>query len=283
MKTPERGPRPAGSVFEADWLSLREDVDHRSRSAELVAPVVREWRARGWRRIVDLGSGTGSNVRYLAPRFPQPQEWVLVDHDPELLEHARMPQEAGSPVRITGDLAQEGLHAIADVDLCVAAALLDLVSESWIKSVIEICARGSRGALFSTTYDGTVAWDGSAPDADDDLVVELLNRHQTRDKGLGAALGPRAALTARAGFEQIGYRTWLVPSPWRLGARDLALAERLVDGWTAAATEEGHPREAGRIERWAIRKKSALAEGAVTLVVGHLDLLALPPVGRPLG
>ena len=96
-------------------------------------------------------------------------------------------------------------------------------------------------------------------------------------------MGPRAAVAARTGFEQIGYRTWLVPSPWRLGAPDRALAERLVDGWAAAATEQGHPRDADRIERWAVAKKSALAEGAVTLVVGHLDLLALPPAGRPLG
>jgi len=270
----ERGP-PPGSTFEADWLSLREAADHRSRSAELLAPLLREWRTRGWRSIVDLGSGTGSNVRYLAPRLPQPQDWVLVDHDRLLLERASIPMEAGTPTRVVGDLAEEGLEAVGDADLCVAAALLDLVSGAWLGRVIERCVRGGRGALFSTTYDGTFAWDRDASHADDHLVLDLLNRHQTRDKGLGAALGPRAAFVARTLFERVGYRTWLVPSPWRLGPPERALAERLLDGWVAAATEQS-PREADRIERWASAKRGRLDAGTYTLTVGHLDLLALP-------
>lgn len=275
----ERGPSPGGT-FEADWLALREAADHRSRSAELLAPLLREWRTRGWRRIVDLGTGTGSNVRYLAPRLPQPQDWVLVDHDPTLLEGASVPKDAGTPTYVIGDLAKEGLEAVGDTDLCVAAALLDLVSEEWLDRVIERCARGARGALFSTTYDGTFAWEGGASHPDDDLVVDLLNRHQARDKGLGAALGPRAAFVARTLFERVGYRTWLVPSPWRLGPADRVLAERLLDGWVAAATEQS-PRAADRIARWESEKRGHLDGGTYALTVGHLDLLALPLEARP--
>ena len=36
-------------------------------------------------RILDLATGTGANLRYLAPRLPSPQEWLVVDRDAALL------------------------------------------------------------------------------------------------------------------------------------------------------------------------------------------------------
>ena len=75
-------------TFTADWLALREPVDHRSRAADLVAPVAEWWGSRPGQRVLDLGSGTGSNLRYLAPRLPGEQAWTLVDRDAALLEQA---------------------------------------------------------------------------------------------------------------------------------------------------------------------------------------------------
>lgn len=276
MTDHEQDERPPGSVFEADWLTLREAVDHRSRAVELMEPLRQEWRTRGWSKIVDLGSGTGSNVRYLAPRLPGPQAWTLVDHDAALLRQASFPAEAGAPVLVTGDLAREGLAMVADADLCAATALLDLVSRTWLDQVVEACVQGARGALFTLTYDGTVAWEGSGSPEDDAFILDLLNSHQERDKGLGGALGPRAAVEARASFERAGYRTWLVPSPWRLDASDRAVVERLVDGWEEAAREQS-PGDTGRITRWAESKHGEASAASFALTVGHLDLLALPP------
>ena len=64
------------SGFSASWLALREPVDHASRSAEVTEFVVERYCRRSPLRIVDLGSGTGSNLRHLAPRFATAQEWV---------------------------------------------------------------------------------------------------------------------------------------------------------------------------------------------------------------
>ena len=54
-------------------------------------PVHRAGRPAGRRPpllVHDLGSGTGSMVRWLAPRLPGPQHWVLHDRDPDLLAAA---------------------------------------------------------------------------------------------------------------------------------------------------------------------------------------------------
>ena len=273
-------------TFDAAWLALREPVDHRSRAEALLASLGDAWRARGWSRVLDLGSGTGSNLRYLTPRLPAGQEWVLVDQDPDHLRtlgHAEAPASVRSLTIVPGDLVHEGLAAIPSADLVTASALLDLVSEGWLRRVVNACADVGRGAHFALSYDGEIRWSARGEpggrgeeDPDDAQVREAVNAHQTGNKGLGPALGPAAGPVAERLFRTAGYWTRLLPSPWRLGAADAPLVYRLIDGWEAAATEV-RPGKAGRIRAWAARRRATVANGRFTLIVGHRDLLALPP------
>lgn len=71
--------------FADHWLDLRESIDHRARA---LAAVEGQLPARPRWRALDLGGGTGSNLRYLMPRLGGEQHWWLVDHDPRLLAGA---------------------------------------------------------------------------------------------------------------------------------------------------------------------------------------------------
>lgn len=278
-----------GETFDAAWLALREPVDDRSRAAAAMSLLGPAWRAAGWSRVVDLGSGTGSNLRYLAPRLPGVRSWTLVDHDAELLARAAVPGEVEA-ARVVGDLATAGLDAIgeSDADLVTASALLDLVSKDWLGALVAACRAAGSAALFALSYDGGIRWHaaGSDPrpadDPDDALIRRSVNAHQRRDKGLGPALGPMAGLHAETTFRAAGYRAWLLPSPWRLGPDDADLARALVDGWEAAALEqlgEALPASSGdadRVRSWAQRRRATIEGGRFGLTVGHLDLLALP-------
>jgi hypothetical protein len=231
--------------------------------------------------VTDLGSGTGTNLRWLAPRLPARQEWTLVDHDAELLALAlELGVERVRGVvrveRVRGDLAHEGIAAVRRADLVTASALLDLVSDAWLRRLVEACAKARCAALLALTWDGEIAW-GGRQDDDDALVVAALRAHQGRDKGLGPALGPGAAEAAERRFAAAGFRVSRGSSPWRLGASDRALARALLEGWGAAALEQC-PEEGTRIRGWAARRARTLA-GDFELVVGHADLLALPPAG----
>ena len=266
--------------FSPDWLALREPVDHRSRPDALLSPLLDWWRERGASRVVDLGSGTGSNLRYLAPRLGAGQSWRLVDHDAGLLVRAQLGTAGVRGVAsleiVPGDLAREGLDAARGADLVTASALLDLVSREWVDRLADACAVAGAAALFALTWDGTIA--GEPPDPDDVLVARLVAWHQERDKGLGPALGPAAGRAAQQSFHAAGYRTWLQSSPWRLEPRDRALALALIDGWESAAVEQW-PADAPRVRAWAeLRRRNARA-GVLHLTVGHWDLLALPPKG----
>ncbi|MDH3270997.1 MAG: class I SAM-dependent methyltransferase, partial [Gemmatimonadota bacterium] len=234
--------------------------------------LLREGRSRGWSRVVDLGSGTGSNVRYLSRRIPWAKEWTAVDHDRSLLDRIDHPLQ-GSVRTIQGDLGGAGLNALEGAHVVTASALLDLVSEDWVHSVVDRCVRQGAGVLFVLSYDGVVEW--GEPSADDDLVLEAVNEHQRSDKGLGTALGPRAGGFAAEAFASAGYRVWTRPSPWVLRwALDAPLIDSLVLGWIAAAREV-RPDASQKIEQWAMRRFADLARG-VALRVGHVDVLALP-------
>lgn len=259
--------------FSPEWLALREPVDHRSRAAGLIPLLNSWWESHEGSHIVDLGSGTGSNLRYLAPLLRGEQHWSLVDHDAGLLAHAAPVDGVGRIERVQGDLAHEGLAAVERADLATGSALLDLVSDEWLDRLVAACVNARCAALFALSYDGVTAW--SDEDPDDALVLAAVNAHQRTDKGLGSALGPDAAAAAEQRFREAGYRVWALESPWRLDREDTELAAQLVDGWAGAAIEV-LPDEAGRIRAWAERRRAAIVSGAFVLVVGHVDLLALP-------
>lgn len=262
------------ATFDADWLRLREPVDHRSRSRELEERLRVAGEAEGWRRVVDLGGGAGSNVRHLSRRLPWATSWRVVDHDPALL--ARIAPPPGCEVEcVQADLATKGLASIADADVVTASALLDLVSDGWLTDLARRCARADCGVLLALTVDGSVDWHGPA-DPDDDWIRDAFRRHQERDKGLGTALGPRAAPAARDALDRAGFDTWMLPSPWILsGADDEALARDWLGGFASAAAEI-EPERRAEITAWADRRARALARGDHRLEVGHLDVLALP-------
>ncbi len=278
------------SVFEGSWLELREPLDHRSRSRELLPPLRAWWtnRVHGAERIVDLASGSGSNLRYLAPRLPAAQRWILVDQDPELLGRVEVPEVAGGVLEVIEmcrDLRDDPKGLVRDADLVTGSAFLDLVSREWLEDLVEGCRGSEAGACFAMTYDGDFRWyaDESrrtpmAPPADAP-VRDAVNRHQRREKGFGPALGPRAAPEAARLFEDVGYRTWIRPSPWVLGPDEEGVVLRLLEGWEGAAVEEA-PESAAAVRAWAEKRRAAVRRGSFGLTVGHLDLLALPDSER---
>src|SRR5579872_1979867 len=72
--------------FDADWLTLREPFDHHARSVVLARQLVERLPKRP--RLLDLGAGTGSLFRSLAPIIGRGQDWLLIDADDALLEDA---------------------------------------------------------------------------------------------------------------------------------------------------------------------------------------------------
>ncbi|MEP7313171.1 MAG: class I SAM-dependent methyltransferase [Pseudomonadota bacterium] len=273
------------SGFSADWLQLREPADRRARWSGAAARLVAELPVPRAARIVDLGSGTGANLRYLAPQLGREHHWLLVDND-AALQAATVAACRGTSVRGDVelrllDLAQ-GLNRLdfAAADLVTGAALLDLVSSGWFDALAARCHAARAHLLFALNYNGQIAL--APEDPDDAWVGERVNEHQLGDKGFGPALGPTATQYAQRRLQALGYVVHIETSNWRLGEDDLLLQERLIAGWADAAAELSHG-DRPRLHAWLQRRLAHVASGASRIVVGHHDLLALlpsPQVGR---
>jgi Methyltransferase domain len=250
----------------ADWLALREPADAAARSAELAdrldlrPPLV----------IHDLGSGTGSMVRWLAPRLPGPQHWVLHDRDPDLLARAAATLPAGITAETRpGDLTELTPADLAGASLVTASALLDMLTAEEVERVVAACA--GRPTLLTLSVIGSVAIVPADPlDAE---VAAAFDDHQRRTAGGRRLLGPDAAGAAAAGFRRRGIAVEVRDTPWRLGPEQAALAAEWFGGWLGAAREQ-RPDLTPITGSYQARRRADARAGRLRITVGHRDLLA---------
>ncbi len=261
--------------FSADWLALREPVDAAARNRELTTRLCDWRRKQGALSVLDLGSGTGANCRFLAPLLGGDQHWRLVDQDPALLAAIDPIQDRSGLLRretTTLDLAGswERLE-MPPANLVTASALLDLVSTDWLARLVRRCQTWRAAVFIALSYDGTICWEPAL--AGDDQVRDWINRHQRTDKGFGPALGPDAAPALAARLEERGYSVALRPSPWLLGSEYAPLQYALLTGWVAAVREIA-PEPADELAAWAEQRQRLIDQGRARLAVGHWDLFA---------
>ncbi len=281
----------------ARWLKLREAADWTARSARLTHVIAGVVDGHGPLNVLDLGCGTGSNLRYLAERLPSPQHWLLVDRSVDLLALVRTRTEAwaierGYDVRSRPNgfvirsnrflchvdtrcqdldtLSDETLFA--DRHLVTASALLDLVSDAWLDTLVTRCAKTGAAALLALTYDGRSTCE--PPEPEDERVRLLFNEHQHRDKGLGGpAAGPDAVDSIERAFTRAGFEVRNEPSDWTIEPAEADFQRLLIEGWASAATEQ-EPESAPLIDGWRQRRLAHIDAGRSRVVVGHRDLAA---------
>jgi SAM-dependent methyltransferase len=246
--------------FSESWLSLREPADAAARSTELVSML-----PDGIHTVRDLGCGTGSLARWLAPLLPGAKRWILVDRDPALLEHAAaitpFPVE---PVR--GDVTELTAADLAESDLVTCSALLDLLSSGEVDRLAAVCAEARTPALFTLSVAGAVTLDPARPE--DAAIEAAFNDHQRRVEGGRRLLGPDAPAAAAAAFERAGATVITRPSPWRLGPERAALTAEWLRGWAGAAVEQCPDLQLDRY----LSERVANPPAAT---IGHVDLLAI--------
>lgn len=273
---------PLATAYSPAWLELRESADAAARAAALLDPL-RAALPEPPLVVRDLGCGTGSMGRWLAGRLPGPQHWILHDSDAELLALAtdRLPKAAadGAPVTTASDRRDVARLSAADLSgtsLVTASALLDLLTAEEVAGLAAACTEAGTPALLALSVVGRVEL--TPADPFDTVLAAAFDAHQRRTRDGRRLLGPDAAGVTAAAFEDLGATVHRRPSPWHLGPDHTALAAEWLRGRVAAAVEQ-RPDLAAEAERYLDRRLAECAAGNLRVVVGHEDLLAVPPGG----
>jgi SAM-dependent methyltransferase len=271
--------------FAPDWLALREPADAAARAVGLLDPLREHLGLDRPRRqpvlvVRDLGCGSGSMGRWLAPRLRGPQHWVLHDHDAALLElaAARMPRTGADGGRVTvstrqGDIGRLTAAELSGTGLVTASALLDLLTHEEVDALAAACAGAGCPVLLALSVAGRVEL--TPADPLDGAIGGAFNDHQRRLDHGRRLLGPDAVAAARQVFAARGMDVLVGSSPWRLGAGDSALTAEWLRGWVGAAREQ-RPDLAPRATAYLRRRMEACEAGELRVVVHHSDVLALP-------
>ncbi|UOD50793.1 class I SAM-dependent methyltransferase [Orrella daihaiensis] len=279
--------------FSAQWLALREPVDHAARSARVRDVLLADLRKRHGEQlsglsILDLGCGSGSNLRAIAPHLGGQQRWCLVDYDDALLDAARLALKAWAHVVVSettdslqimyGDRDIEITFRSADLsgdlqtvlawpaDLVSASALFDLVSRQWVDRFCDAL----RTPLYAVlSFDGQMQWEPEHPF--DQTVRQAFCMHQATDKGFGAALGPSSGRYLCDALKQRAFEVTIDKSPWQIEDLPSAFHDMLIDGIAHAVLETGSLGEADMDTWLAYHRRASLC------LIGHDDLYASVP------
>ena len=272
---------------DSDW---REPLDAAARSPALAAQFSAVLPARP--RLLDLGAGTGSLFRWLAPRIGRAQAWLLADDDDALIAEAfdrthawaarrgwtvtwpgraMLVHTPAGAWRMEGfgvDLAAAPAGLPLDrIDAVVCSGLLERVSRAWLHRLLGAVRVPLLASVLPT---GQHEW--LPRHAADRLIGAAFARAQSSDAGFGPPLGENAASVVHHALRVAGFSVRAAASNWRIGRSELATTRALVQ-LAAEQARRAFPLRRLTIAEWeAVRLRQALA-ARLAVRVGHRDIL----------
>lgn len=278
-----------------DWLRERYRFDAAARSKKLEVGVVDQFRGRSPMRILDVGAGLGANTRYYANLLHGDQEWTLVEQDtslagccvsdlsgwaesnawdygivPEGLEIRQRHKRIAICVVATSMFNLEGFVDLSFVDLAMANAVFDLLSEEQFLSLMGLLTSYRLPILATINYRSM----HFQPQEEDDFeYIGLYERHMRRHQDFGFAMGPNCSDIMIAWLQDRGYEVRSGESIWIVTSADrrmmgymLTFMQSAISGLLATSAE------LAELEKWVSNKLKRADRGQVALHVEHTDV-----------
>ncbi len=229
----------SANKFSLSWIKSREPYDSLSRSDLLVSLYKKD--RHFFKKILDLGGGNGSFLRWCDSKNIVYDDFLIIDHDQSLLKnffnitkkyffqnseellkintmsYELQKKDSKRPSYIT--LQQQdilrSIESINNYNVISLSAVSDLLSRNHIKEIFNKIEK-DKIIYFSICFDGTVKWENK--NKYDKYIISMFNKHQQQEKTLGFALGLKNIEIIKNISLKKGFRTTIADSSWILNS-----------------------------------------------------------------
>ena len=144
--------------FQNKWLNLRETVDRNSRNKRILYLINKFFKNKKNIRIVDLGSGAGSNYRFLKSRLLNNQYWSFVDISHKSTNYFKKNIKLSSKIQKTNFKIADVINNLEkinfiDYNLVTGSAFLDILPKTWFKNFHKLNL-DTEIVYFALNYNG---------------------------------------------------------------------------------------------------------------------------------
>ena len=203
--------------FENSWLYKREKIDHFSKNLKIIDKINSALKDLENIHILDLGTGTGSNFRFLSKKIKHKNQfWTLIDISKSSLYQAKNNIILNNKVKKVSFKYNDAIKNIKKTnfnqfDLVTGSAFLDIMPYNWFKEFHKL-NQNTKIIYFSINYDGYFKF--NPHHSLDNKMIKLFNKDQQSKKdGKVKAVGPDCSEIIKNYFSKT-HKTFLLNSNW---------------------------------------------------------------------
>ena len=282
------------------WLAHRFAYDAQARHPEIEHKFLAFFEQHQTAlKAVDVGSGTGANVRYYFDRIPHAQEWTLIEQSSGLLDECRRTlvafaqehdydwQSQGNIFLLTdaektatitlvqGSIAHiEQLIDLTQTDVVTANAVFDLLSFEQFDTLVSTLAKHDVCLLATLNYYETSLLPFSEQDH---RFIGWYHMHMKRPQPMGIAMGPDCSEEMLDLLAQHHMMIEQESSQWHLKRCDITMHRYLLHFVEHAVAELSLSSEEQRdFATWLVDKKELCRRRELEIIIDHSDIFAYP-------
>jgi len=284
--------------FSLSWIKAREKYDLKYRSNLLKEQYKKD--KSFFNRIIDLGSGNGSFLRYCHSKKMIFEEMLLVDYDSKLLRdfyastysylngtNYNILKESPTKyklkkidviktknIQLMNTDILKSLNIINNYNLISLSAMSDILPTLFIKKLLNIVGK-NKIIYFSICFDGSIKWTSSHKY--DKYILTMFNKHQEMNKISGYALGLKSIKLIKEYSAKKKYSFQVEDSSWELKSydEDSKNFQKMYLDTICKPLKKDDITDKDMLSEWRNVKLKDIVSGKSKIIVGHKDILIL--------
>ena len=284
--------------FSLSWIKAREKYDSKHRSNLLKEQYKKD--KSFFNKIIDLGSGNGSFLRYCHNKKIVFEEMLLIDYNSKLLRdfyastynylngtNYNILKESPTKyqlkkidtiktenIQLMNTDILKSLDIINNYNLISLSAMSDILPILFIKKLLNKVGK-NKIIYFSICFDGSIKWDSSHKY--DKYVLTMFNKHQEMNKISGYVVGSKSIKLIKEYSAKKKYSFQIKDSSWELKSynENTKYFQKMYLNTIYKPLKKDDITDKDMLSEWRKVKLKDIVSGKSKITVGHKDILIL--------